>query len=57
MEPELNIKSTKAGSSLAKFIMKEALKDRNFSVILKFFPDMCSRYIGMKVGKKIGKQN
>ena len=57
MEPEVNVKSTKAGSSLAKFIIREALKDRNFSVIFKFFPDMCARYIGMKVGKKIGKQN
>lgn len=50
-EPQINIKSTKAGGGLAKFILMEAIKDKNYGVILKFFPDMIARYIGMKIGK------
>lgn len=51
MEPEVNIKSTKAGSGLAKYIIKHAILDRNYKIIIKFLPDMLARYIGMKVGK------
>lgn len=51
-EPQINIKSTKAGGGLAKFIFKEAIKDRNLRVIVKFVPDMFARFIGMQVGKR-----
>lgn len=52
VEPQINIKSTKAGGGLAKFILKEAIKDRNLKVIVKFVPDMLARFIGMQIGKK-----
>ena len=51
-EPQINIKSGKSGASLAKFILKEALKDKNFAVLFKFFPDMIARYIGLKAGNR-----
>ena len=50
-EPQINIKSGKSGASLAKFILKQALKDKNYTVLFKFFPDMIARYIGLKAGK------
>lgn len=51
-ESQINIKSTKAGGGLAKFILVQAIKDKNFVIIIKFLPDMAARFIGMKVGKK-----
>lgn len=51
-EPQINVKSTKAGGGLAKYILKQALKDKNFIIIFKFLPNMAARYIGMKVGMK-----
>lgn len=51
-EPQINIKSTKAGGGLAKFILKEAIKDKNLKVIVKFVPDMMARFIGMQIGKR-----
>lgn len=51
-EPQINIKSTKAGGGLAKFIIIQAIKDKNFKIIFRFLPDMLARYVGMKVGKK-----
>lgn len=51
-EPQINIKSTKAGGGLAKYILLQALKDRNWRIIFRFFPDMCARFVGMKVGNK-----
>lgn len=50
-EPQINIKSTQTGGSLAKFIIKQAIKDKNYRIIFRFFPDMVARYIGMKIGK------
>ena len=50
-EPQINIKSTSAGAGLAKFIIKEAIRDKNYIIIFRFFPDMGARYIGMRVGK------
>ena len=50
-EPQINIKSTSAGGGLAKFIIKEAIRDKNYRIIFRFFPDMGARYIGMRVGK------
>ena len=51
-EPQINIKSGKSGASLAKFILKQAIKDKNFAVLFKFFPDMIARYFGLKAGKR-----
>lgn len=50
-EPQINIKSSKAGGGLAKFIIVQALKDKNFRIVFRFLPDMMARYLGMKVGK------
>lgn len=52
MEPQISIKSTKAGGGLAKFILREAIKDKNLKVIVKFVPDMMARFIGMQIGKR-----
>ena len=46
-----NYGTNKSGGSLARYILKRALQDRNFKVILRFLPDMFARFIGMKVGK------
>ena len=51
-EQQINVKSTKAGGGLAKYILKQAIKDKNVIVIFKFLPDMIARFIGMKVGMK-----
>lgn len=40
-----------AGGSLAKYILKRAIQDRNFKVIFRYPFDMAMRFIGMKVGK------
>lgn len=50
-EPQLNIKSAKAGGGLAKFILMQAIKDKNFKILIGFMPNMIARYIGMMVGK------
>lgn len=46
-----NYKVNKAGGSLAIYILKRACQDRNWKVLIKFLPNMCARYVGMKVGK------
>lgn len=51
-EPQINIKSSKTGGNLAKFIIVNAIKDKNFIIILKFLPDMIARYFGMKAGMR-----
>jgi rhamnosyltransferase len=51
-ESQINIKSTEAGSSLAKFIIINSLKDKNIYVLIKFVPDMLARVLGMKVGNE-----
>ena len=43
--------TTKAGGGLAKYILKRALQERNFKVLLRYPFDMAIRLIGMKVGK------
>lgn len=43
--------TNKTGGGLATYILKRALQDRNFKVLLRFLPDMAVRFIGMKVGK------
>lgn len=44
-------KSTNSGFSLAIFVLKKAIKNANIKVILRWLPDMSTRYIGMKIGK------
>lgn len=46
-----NYKVNKTGGSMAKYIFKRAIKDKNWIVLLKFIPNMLARFIGMKVGK------
>ncbi len=43
--------TNKSGGSLAKYILKRAIQDRNVKVLLRFIPDMFARFIGMKMGK------
>lgn len=44
-------KVNQAGGSLAKYILKRALQDKNLKVLIKFIPNMAARFIGMKIGK------
>lgn len=43
--------TTKTGSGLAVYILKQAIKEKNISVVLEFFPNMIVRFVGMKMGK------
>ena len=47
----------KSGGSLAKYILKRALQDKNVKVLIRFFPDMIVRLKGMNDGKRISKKN
>lgn len=44
--------TTKAGSGLAKYVLKRAFIEKNIKVLLRFPFDMIARYVGMKVGMK-----
>lgn len=46
-----NFGTNKSGGGLAKYILERAVQDKNFKVLIRFFPDMVVRFIGMKVGK------
>lgn len=46
-------KVNQAGGSLAKYVLKRAWQDKNWSVLIKFAPNMAARFIGMEVGKII----
>ena len=48
--------TNKSGGGMAIYILKRAIKDRNWKVILEFFPNMIARFVGMKVGKIYGKK-
>ena len=41
-----------AGGKLAKYILKRAIQDRNYKVLVKYIPNMAVRFIGMQVGKR-----
>lgn len=43
--------TNKSGSSLAKYILKRIIEEKNIKALIRFFPDMLVRFIGMKVGK------
>lgn len=44
--------TTNSGSSLAKYILKQAIKEKNIKVLFRFPFDMAARFIGMKVGMR-----
>lgn len=41
-----------AGGNMAKHVLKRAFKERNWSVIARYIPDMAARFAGMKVGER-----
>ncbi len=44
-------KVNKAGGSMAIYILKRAIQDRNWNVLIKYVPNMITRFVGMKIGK------
>lgn len=44
--------TTSSGGSLAKYILKRSIQDKNIKVLIRYPFDMAVRLIGMKVGKK-----
>ena len=44
-------KVNQAGGNLALYILKRALQDKNWKVLVKYVPNMAARFIGMKMGK------
>lgn len=44
--------TNKSGGSLAKYILKRALKEGNIKVLIRYPFDMGARFLGMKAGKK-----
>lgn len=47
-------KTIDSGLKLALYVLGRALMGFNIPVLLRFLPDMCARYLGMKKGKKRG---
>lgn len=45
-------KVNKAGGGMALYVLKRAVQDKNFSVLVQFVPNMAARFIGMKMGNK-----
>ena len=50
-----NFGTNKAGGGMAKYILKRAIQDKNWKVILQFFPNVVVRYLGMQIGKRTNK--
>ena len=48
--------TNKTGGGLAKYVLKRAIQDKNWKVLLRFIPDMSARFIGMKMGKINGRK-
>lgn len=46
-------KVNKAGGSMAMYILRRAIQDKNLDVLIKYIPNMTARFIGMKMGKII----
>ena len=46
-----NYKVNQAGGSMAKYVLKRAIQDKNVGVLVRFIPNMAVRFIGMKMGK------
>lgn len=49
-------KSTDSGIKLAIYVLKQAIKHLDIPVLIRWLPDMTARYLGMKKGKKEGKE-
>ncbi len=49
-----NYKVNQAGGGMAKYVLKRAIQDKNFKVLIRFVPDMAARYMGMKIGRYRG---
>ena len=47
--------TNKAGGGMAVYILKRAIQDKNWKVLVEFFPNMVTRFVGMKMGKINGK--
>lgn len=45
-------RTVKAGSGLAKYVLRRALRQFNLPVLFRFVPDMMARWLGMKNGKR-----
>ncbi|HBJ1647164.1 TPA: glycosyltransferase [Clostridium botulinum] len=48
----IKYKGNKSGFTLAKYVFKRALKEKNIKVIFSLLPNFGVRYIAMKIGKK-----
>lgn len=46
-----NYKVNQAGGSMAKYVLERAIQDKNWSVLVKYIPNMAARFIGMKIGR------
>lgn len=44
-------KINQAGGGMAKYVLKRAIQDKNWSVLVKYIPNMAARFIGMKIGE------
>lgn len=44
-------KVNNSGFGMAKYVLKRALQDKNWKVLVQFIPNMGVRFVGMKVGK------
>ena len=44
-------KVNQAGGHMAKYVFKRAIQDKNWSVVVKYIPNMAVRFIGMKIGE------
>lgn len=47
-------KTTESGIKLGLYVLKQALKHFDIRVLFRWLPDMTSRYLGMKKGRKDG---
>ena len=43
--------TNKTGGGMAKYILKRAIQDKNWKVLINFLPNMLARFVGMKMGK------
>lgn len=43
--------TNKAGGSMAKYVLKRILQEKDFKAFFKFIPDMVARFFGMRAGK------
>lgn len=47
-----NYQTTKTGGNMAKYVLKRALKDKNWRALVQYTPNMAARYLGMRKGKR-----